>query len=101
MTITLSRRKVIAALGGGGVIWPFAARAQQGGRIPRVGVLWHADSAVTEGANFTSLVKGFLDLGYIDGQNVTLVHRFPNEQPDRFKHGGRARVDHRYLDCRW
>jgi putative tryptophan/tyrosine transport system substrate-binding protein len=50
-----------------------------------VGVLWHADSAVTEGANSTSLVKGFLDLGYIDGQNVTLEHRFPNEQPDRFK----------------
>jgi putative tryptophan/tyrosine transport system substrate-binding protein len=35
--------------------------------------------------HFTSLVEGFRAIGYIDGQNVRLEHRFPNEQPDRFK----------------
>jgi putative ABC transport system substrate-binding protein len=81
----MTRREFIKVLGGAVAAWPLAASAQQKQRVPRVGVLWHAGSAEEEGANFTSLVKGFQDLGYIDGQNVNLEHRFPNEQPDRFK----------------
>jgi putative tryptophan/tyrosine transport system substrate-binding protein len=79
------RREFITLLGGAVAAWPLAASAQQNRKIPRVGVLWHAGSAEQEGANFTSLVKGFQDLGYTDGKNVRLDHRFPNEQPDRFK----------------
>jgi putative ABC transport system substrate-binding protein len=48
-------------------------------------VLWHAGSAEGEGTNFTELVKGFEDLGYVHGRNVVLEHRFPNELPDRFR----------------
>jgi putative ABC transport system substrate-binding protein len=57
----------------------------QAGRIPRVGILWHAGSAEEEGRYFTALVQGFRDLGYIDGHNIVLEHRFPNELPDRFR----------------
>src|SRR6516225_8836831 len=81
---TMRRRQFITLLGGAAVAWPLATHAQQK-RIPRVGVLWHAGSPEQEGANFTSVVNGFRDLGYIDGQNVKLEHRFPNEQPDQFK----------------
>ena len=80
----MRRRQFITLLGGAAVAWPLATHAQQK-RIPRVGVLWHAGSPEQEGANFTSVVNGFRDLGYIDGQNVKLEHRFPNEQPDQFK----------------
>jgi putative tryptophan/tyrosine transport system substrate-binding protein len=61
------------------VTWPCLLRAQQrGGKIPRIGYLWHADSAETEGPYYKALYEGFGKLGYIDGRNVTLEHRFPN-----------------------
>jgi putative ABC transport system substrate-binding protein len=65
--------------------WPVAARAQQRGRIPRVGVLWHAASAKEEEEYLGALTKAFRDLGYVEGKNIELDHRFPAEQPERFR----------------
>jgi putative tryptophan/tyrosine transport system substrate-binding protein len=81
----VNRRDFITLLGGAAVAWPRAARAQERRRIPKVGVLWHAASAEEEGALFRALVEGFRTLGYIDGQNIILEHRFPNEMPERFR----------------
>jgi hypothetical protein len=78
------RRDFIAAVGGA-VTWPLAARAQQARRIPLVGYLWHAASAEEEGPYYKALLEGFAGLGYVPGQNVILEHRFPNEDPERFK----------------
>jgi len=80
-----TRRELITLLGGAAVAWPFASQAQRQGRIPTVGVLWHAESAEGEGPLFTGLVEGFKKLGYVEGSNITLEHRFPNEMPERFK----------------
>jgi putative ABC transport system substrate-binding protein len=54
-------------------------------RMPRVGVLWHAGSAEEEGRYYTGLIEGFRELGYLDGHNIALEHRFPNETPARFR----------------
>lgn len=80
----MRRREFITLLGGATVAWPLLARAQSKGRIPRVGILWHAGSAEEEGPLFSALVEGFAALGYIDGKTVVLEHRFANEVPERF-----------------
>ena len=79
------RRREFIALIGAAAAWPLTARAQQPARVPRIGVLWHAGSAEQEGTNYKAVVKGFADIGYIDGKTVVLEHRFPNEQAAQFR----------------
>jgi ABC-type uncharacterized transport system substrate-binding protein len=85
MAIQIRRREFIVTLAGAAAGWSLVARAQQARKIPRVGVLWHAGSAEGEGALFPALVEGFRAIGYIDGHNIILEHRFPNEIPERFR----------------
>jgi putative tryptophan/tyrosine transport system substrate-binding protein len=78
------RRREFIALFSGAAVWSFSAHAQQRGRVPRIGVLWHAANAEQEAIYLGALEKGLTDLGYVTGRTITLEHRFPNEQPDRF-----------------
>jgi putative tryptophan/tyrosine transport system substrate-binding protein len=89
----MRRREFIILLGGSAVVWPLAGRAQQSSNIPVVGVLWHAGSAEEEGVYLSVLVKAFNELGYIDGKNIRLDHRFPAENPDRFRALAQELVD--------
>jgi putative ABC transport system substrate-binding protein len=84
MAIDIGRRQFVSALGGGAFAWPLAARAQQGA-MPTVGVLWHAGAPGEEQPYFDALMRGFKDLGYVEGRNIRFEHRFPNETPDRFR----------------
>ena len=81
----MQRREIITLLSGAALMWPLTALAQQVKRVPRVGVLWHAGSAEEEEVYLNALRKGFRDLGYIEGKNLDLEHRFPAEQPERFR----------------
>src|SRR4051812_36218651 len=81
----MQRRAFITLLGGAAAAWPQAVLAQQTGKIPRIGVLWHAGSAEEEGPYFRGLIEGLRGLGYADGRNIILEHRFPNETPDGFR----------------
>jgi len=47
-------------------------------------VRWHAGSAEEEKIPLGGLVEGLRNLGYVDGENIILEHRFPSEQPERF-----------------
>jgi putative ABC transport system substrate-binding protein len=80
----ITRRGLLVALAVGPLSTALPAFAQQGGKSPRIGVLWHAGSAEEEKIPLGGLVEGFRDLGYVDGRNIVLEHRFPNEQPERF-----------------
>jgi putative ABC transport system substrate-binding protein len=81
----MRRRAFLGLVGGVAAAWPVVARAQQMKPLPRVGVLWHAGSADEEEVYLSVLQKAFHDLGYVEGKNITLEHRFPAEQADRFR----------------
>jgi putative ABC transport system substrate-binding protein len=80
----MKRRDFITIIAGA-TAWPVGARGQSPKKLPKIGVLWHAGSAEQEAPYFGSLLQGFKTLGYIDGQNISFEHRFPNEVPERFK----------------
>jgi putative ABC transport system substrate-binding protein len=84
----MNRRKLITLIGGGAAVWPFSVYGQSIKKIPKIGVLWHAGSAEQEAPYFGSLLEGFKNLGYVDGLNIRLEHRFPDEVPARFKSMG-------------
>src|SRR5260370_7328238 len=84
----MKRREFITLLGvatATSVFLPLPVRAQQYKRIPRVGVLWHAANAKEEEVYLGALTKAFHDLGYFEGKNIELEHRFPAELPERFR----------------
>jgi putative ABC transport system substrate-binding protein len=88
----MKRRDFVVGLSAAAT-WPFAARAQQPKKVPRIGVLWHAANADEEDVYLSVLTKAFGDLGYVDGKTIQLEHRFPAEQPDRFRAFAREFVE--------
>jgi putative ABC transport system substrate-binding protein len=81
----MRRREFITLLGGTAAAWPLPSRAQQRKAMPRVGVLWHAADAKQEEEYLGALTKAFHELGYFEGKNIELDHRFPAERPERFR----------------
>ena len=81
----MRRREFIAALGGA-ASWPLAARAQQGDRVRRIGVLMSADENdpvwKTYVAAFTQALAG---LGWTDGRNVRLDMRWAGADINRIR----------------
>src|SRR6516225_8555649 len=84
MTI-LQRREFIAGLGGVAA-WPLSARAQQGERVRRIGVLMGLDLNVPEGKIYVSaFTQALADLGWTDGRNVRLDVRGGNADANRIR----------------
>jgi putative ABC transport system substrate-binding protein len=75
------RRREFITLFGSAAVWPFAARAQQSARMPRLGVLLY--STPQEDPQAKSLQQGLRDLGYIDGQNISIEYRFAEGNAER------------------
>ena len=73
----LKRREFITLLGAAAVAWPVAARAQQTGRVPRIGVLM---ALAEDDAELKLWLAGFREkieaLGWTDGRNVHIDYRF-------------------------
>src|SRR5262249_2616929 len=78
-------RGFIPLAGGAAANRTFVAPPPPSPQLPPVGVLWHAGSAEQEGTNYKALIKGFADIGYIDGKTIVLDQRFPNEEPAKFR----------------
>src|SRR5262249_10627095 len=71
---------------GGAAAWPLAARAQQGERVRRVGVLMGgAGSDPVEQARLAAFLDGLQQLGWTDGRNVRIDTRLPSGDADRYR----------------
>jgi ABC-type uncharacterized transport system substrate-binding protein len=81
----MRRREFIAGLGGV-VAWPLAARAQQGDRIRRIGVLMDRDENDPEAkAVLSGFTKGLAELGWSDGRNLRTDARWAADSVDRMR----------------
>jgi len=88
----MKRRTFIAGLGGA-VAWPFATPAQQGNRMPRIGVLMPFDeNDLVAKAWFSSLTRGLSELGWTVGSNVQMDVRWSDDF-DRMRIIAKAMVD--------
>src|SRR5262245_39982844 len=77
----VKRREFITLLGGVAAAWPLAARAQQPGKVYRVGFLW--DSPAVWPHALEGFRRALRDLGWVDGQNVAIEYRWAEGRFDR------------------
>ena len=77
----LRRREFITLLGGAVAVWPLTARAQQ----PAMPVIGFLNATSPEGS--TERLRGFRqglkDTGYVEGDNITIIYRWAENQIDR------------------
>ena len=74
----MKRRAFILALGGAAA-WPLTARAQQGERMWRIGIL-----ASLPLPSLQRFARKLSEYGYNEGQNLRLVSRFAEGRDDRY-----------------
>ena len=73
--MAIGRRQFISALGGAAVAWPHTVRAQQPGKVSRIGVLGAATSSGFAD-RVAGLREGLRDRGYVEGTNVIIEFRW-------------------------
>jgi putative tryptophan/tyrosine transport system substrate-binding protein len=80
----MKRRDFLALLGGAAAVYPLTARAQQGERMRRIGVLMPlpADDAQAQ-VRSAAFLQGLQELGWTVGRNVQLDYRWGARDADR------------------
>src|SRR5262249_3224794 len=87
--LDLRRRDFITLLGGAAIAWPLAARAQQGERMRRIGVLMTTAADDPEGqARIAAFLQGLQQSGWTVGGNVRIDIRYGADNAATRKHAG-------------
>src|SRR6516164_2114567 len=91
MSIFLRRREFIAGLGSAAAAWPLAAKAQQGTRVRRIGVLTGAGE--NDEKSVAAFAQRLADLGWTVGRNVQVDVRFFAGNIDRMRTSAKELID--------
>src|SRR5437870_940470 len=82
----IRRREFIALLGGATAAWPFSARAQQGDRMRRIGMLQTmAESNPEYQAYVAAFREGLRKRGWVEGRNIRIDQRWAAADADRLR----------------
>jgi putative tryptophan/tyrosine transport system substrate-binding protein len=76
----MKRREFIALLGS--TAWPFAARAQQPGKLATIGCLV-AGTPASHSQLYAMLAQRLRELGWVEGRNLTLAYRWTEGRDER------------------
>jgi putative tryptophan/tyrosine transport system substrate-binding protein len=81
----MRRREFIAGLGSAAA-WPLAARAQQGDRVRRIGVVMGGDENDPEGKlRYSAFAQALADLGWTDSRNLRIDLRWGGADSNRIR----------------
>jgi putative tryptophan/tyrosine transport system substrate-binding protein len=78
----MRRRDFISLAGGAAAYWPFAARAQQTGKLPTIGFLGADASAFSPWT--AAFVGRMRELGWVEGHTVAIEYRWSEGRPERY-----------------
>jgi putative tryptophan/tyrosine transport system substrate-binding protein len=81
----MRRREFITLLSGAGLAWPLAARAQQGERVRRIGLLMGVADDREGQTRVAALKQGLQELGWTDGRNIQIETRFGGADTGRIR----------------
>jgi putative ABC transport system substrate-binding protein len=81
----VDRRAFLGSLTGSLLAAPFAAEAQQAGKVYRIGLLGPSSPPTDPGAArlWEALLQGLRELGYVEGQNVRFERRYSEGKDER------------------
>jgi putative tryptophan/tyrosine transport system substrate-binding protein len=83
LRVKMKRREFISLLGGAATAWPLAARAQQGERVRRVGVLLGSEDHADARNLLAQFQQALEQLGWVYGRNIQLDIRWGSDQERR------------------
>jgi putative ABC transport system substrate-binding protein len=79
------RRRDFITLIGGAVVWPPAARAQQDGRVRRIGVLAYDENDPEYKPRISAFTQALAVLGWTDGRNARIDLRWAGGDTNRIR----------------
>jgi putative ABC transport system substrate-binding protein len=83
----MQRRSFLTLLGGAAAAWPVAARAQQAGRVRRVGALMSIAADDPDAPRrVAGFAQGLQELGWSVGRNVQIEYRWATSGADRMRY---------------
>jgi putative ABC transport system substrate-binding protein len=83
----MKRRQFVTLLGGAAAAWPLAARAQQGAKMRRIGVLFggFSDTDPEPRARLAAFTRSLGQLGWIEGRNLQIDVRIGAGDAERVR----------------
>jgi ABC-type uncharacterized transport system substrate-binding protein len=79
----MRRRQIITLLGGAAAVWPLAARAQQAGKLPIIGLL-----GASNPSDWSRWVAAFVqrlgELGWNEGRTIAIEYRWAEGRSERY-----------------